>query len=330
MCFIHRLVPSVSMAMTMYLTNICGFALQVVVCFKRHDIINALNQLCNLCHILNPKGFAENSNVNRSLFVFLAIETVFLAAMNYFCFYQEWNNYKSTMEFPIYIPPEIRGKCLAFVFMAVIFSVATGVATLSISTLLCRHIYLMIGNLVRSYRIGLKMKLNTQTLSSFIFEELKSLKEIASIVYTVDRGFNLCTLLQYCNVCSFMFITVSVAVSKDETFQSDWIIFFIILNLIIATSLFYTITVSGSSIWEEGEQLKKICLECSSEVCKQSIAVSDGKDGSLHSFFFLLESIRDAPLKVTGGGLFVIRKKIFLAMINAVVTYSIVMYQLND
>ncbi|GIY58985.1 hypothetical protein CDAR_250341, partial [Caerostris darwini] len=57
---------------------------------------------------------------------------------------------------------------------------------------------------------------------------------------------------------------------------------------------------SGSAVYEEREELKKIGLEYSAEVSQQSLFVSKEKDKSLLSFFLLLGSIRDNPLRVTG------------------------------
>ncbi|GIY99102.1 uncharacterized protein CEXT_602111 [Caerostris extrusa] len=85
----------------------------------------------------------------------------------------------------------------------------------------------------------------------------------------------------------------------------------------------------GYAIQKEGEKLKKVGLECSHEVSQQSFLVSNEKDRSVMTFFLLLGNIRDNPMKVTGGGMFVIEKSIFLTMLNAVVTYSIIMFQLS-
>ncbi|GIY99104.1 hypothetical protein CEXT_602131 [Caerostris extrusa] len=57
----------------------------------------------------------------------------------------------------------------------------------------------------------------------------------------------------------------------------------------------------GSAIQKEGEKLKKVVLLCSHEVSEQSCLVSNDKDRSVMSFFLFLDSIRDNPLKVTGG-----------------------------
>ncbi|GIY28784.1 hypothetical protein CDAR_110671 [Caerostris darwini] len=52
---------------------------------------------------------------------------------------------------------------------------------------------------------------------------------------------------------------------------------------------------------EEGEKLKKFGLECPQEVSQQSCLISNEKDRSVMAFFLFLGSIRDNPLKVTGG-----------------------------
>ncbi|GIY28782.1 uncharacterized protein CDAR_110651 [Caerostris darwini] len=103
-----------------------------------------------------------------------------------------------------------------------------------------------------------------------------------------------------------------VSSDKDRSVMS----FFLFLDSIRDNSL----KVTGG---EEGDKLKKVGLECPREISQQSCLISNEKDKSVMAFFLLLGSIRDNPLKVTGGGMFVIQKTIFLTILNAVVTYSI-------
>ncbi|GIY28786.1 uncharacterized protein CDAR_110681 [Caerostris darwini] len=126
-----------------------------------------------------------------------------------------------------------------------------------------------------------------------------------------------------------IFITISLAISKERSFQSVVMKSLIAWNFINQLYSFYTVTMGGSAIQKEGEKLKKVVLECSYEVSEQSRLVSNVKDRSVMSFFLFLDSIRDNPLKVTGGGMFVVQKTIFLTIMNAVVTYSIIMFQLS-
>ncbi|GIX78871.1 hypothetical protein CDAR_380151 [Caerostris darwini] len=79
---------------------------------------------------------------------------------------------------------------------------------------------------------------------------------------------------------------------------------------------------------EEGEKLKKVGLECPLEASDQSCLMLKEKDKSVMAFFILLGSIRDNLLRVTGGGMFVIQKTILLTVLNAVVTYSVIMFQI--
>ncbi|GIX96003.1 uncharacterized protein CDAR_378031 [Caerostris darwini] len=124
-----------------------------------------------------------------------------------------------------------------------------------------------------------------------------------------------------------IFITVSLAFSQEKSFHSGVSKLYIAWNFINQLYLIYNVTNCGSAILEEGEKLKKVGLECPQEVSQQSCLISKEKDKSIMSFFLLLGSIRDNLLRVTGGGMLVIQKTILLTIMNAVVTYSIIMFQ---
>ncbi|GIY28783.1 uncharacterized protein CDAR_110661 [Caerostris darwini] len=125
-----------------------------------------------------------------------------------------------------------------------------------------------------------------------------------------------------------IFITISLAISQERSFHSGLVKFYIAWNFISQCYLFYNVTICGSAILEEGEKLKKVGLECPLEASDQSCLMLKEKDKSVMAFFMLLGSFRDNLLKVTGGGMFVIQKTILLTVLNAVVTYSVIMFQL--
>ncbi|GIY58986.1 uncharacterized protein CDAR_250351 [Caerostris darwini] len=128
-------------------------------------------------------------------------------------------------------------------------------------------------------------------------------------------------------ISSLIFITISIVISKEQSLSSDLVTVFTAWNFVVSVYMFYQVTMSGSAVYEE---LKKIGLEYSDEVSQQSLFISKEKDKSMLSFFLLLGSIRDnPPPNVTGGGMFVISKAIFLNMMNALLTYSVVMFQLE-
>ncbi|GBM08603.1 hypothetical protein AVEN_52446-1 [Araneus ventricosus] len=315
--------------MTFYSAAICGFILQVVLYFKRYEISNTLNQLCRLSHALNPHGVIGSKYFYTHLAILLGTASVMVSGLCYFFFYKQISTIRSEVVFPFYVPYNMHEACLGFVLVSSIFSTTLGGLTCSFTTLLCDHIYLMTGNLIRSYRSNLKRNLKTDRLSTFIFYEIKSLKAIVALVDGIDGAFGFCALLQYCALSSLIFITITIAIYKGTTFQCYWLILIIGLNFVSTTYVFCRITLSGSMICDESELLRKISVQCSDEIYEQSIIGSNLKDGSLQALSLLLGNMRDVPLRVTGGGMFVIRRSIFLAMANSLVTYSVIMYQLN-
>ncbi|GIY37984.1 hypothetical protein CDAR_528171 [Caerostris darwini] len=93
-------------------------------------------------------------------------------------------------------------------------------------------------------------------------------------------------------ISSLIFITISIAISKEQSLSSDLVTVFTVWNFVVLVYMFYQVTMSGSAVYEE---LKKIGLEYSDEVSQQSLFISKEKDKSMLSFFLLLGSIRDNP-----------------------------------
>ncbi|GBM67189.1 hypothetical protein AVEN_114337-1 [Araneus ventricosus] len=118
-------------------------------------------------------------------------------------------------------------------------------------------------------------------------------------------------------------------VSKQTILHSNWVKSSTSWNFIIALYRFYKITMSGASIYEEGKQLKKISLGCFGDVCQHSNVDSNVRNESVQALSLLQSYMRDVCLVVTGGGMFIIGRHIFLAVANAVVTYAVIMHQLS-
>ncbi|GFT40475.1 uncharacterized protein NPIL_596461 [Nephila pilipes] len=324
MIFIHQVVPSITVALSLYATNTCGFVLRFVLKSKSFEIRKTLNQLIKLSNTLNPNGIIGNKYVRIYLTLFFISVITLLVPMSIIFFYQEWEKYKRTFAFPFYIPPEFQETSLAVVLVSIMFSVISGGAVCGIAMLLCDSTYITTSNIIKSYRESLIKKLKTQHLSSFIYNDIKILKAIVSSVEAIDEALNACALLSYCIFVCLIFITISVALSKESIFRTEVVICFVAINFITSLNMFYMVTTSGSGVYEEGEKLKKIGFECAGEVF-----VLNEKDKSFLALFLLLDNIKSVNLKMTGGGMFVIERTIFLTMTNAVVTYGVILYQFS-
>ncbi|GIY82843.1 uncharacterized protein CEXT_312061 [Caerostris extrusa] len=213
----------------------------------------------------------------------------------YFCFIQEWSTYKTNVKFPFYVPPgRLHDVCLGFVLTSSIYSGISGGSTSFVVSLLCNTIYLIISSLISSYGSNLNQKFKSQNMSEFLFKEIKNFQSIVLLTEAVDKALNTCVFFLYCGLCSMIFVTVSIAISHEKSFQSDWAKLFIAWNFINQLYMFYNVTICGSAILEEGEKLKKVGLECPLEVSEQSCLISKEKDKSVTAFFLLLGSIRES------------------------------------
>ncbi|GFR12812.1 uncharacterized protein TNCT_682611 [Trichonephila clavata] len=322
MIFIHQLIPSVAVTVTMYATNICGFVLRLVFWAKRREISSSLTQLCQISHGLNPRNVIGNKYINVFL-VFFSIDMIIsLSGMIYLFFNLEWEHFKSSLELPFGVSLENKNACVAFILICALLSVTCSGCTCLAGLLLCDGTYQTLSNVIRSYRVALTKKLKTHDLSAFIHTEIKALKTIVSLVENVDQALNMCALLQYCMFTSLIFVTISVAITNEKIFRTNIVIGFLVWNFVSALLLFFGITMRGSKVREEGEILKKIGLECSSEILNE-------KDKSFLPLYLFLGNLKDLNLRVTGGGMFVIGKSLFLTVTNSLLTYGVILYQIN-
>ncbi|GIY77823.1 uncharacterized protein CDAR_370211 [Caerostris darwini] len=301
MCFLHQLVPPY-VALSFYSTSILGIILQIVLYSKRYEVNNVLDKLCRMSTILNAQYYVRDKDVHRKVIIFLVSISIHISGLTYYFFVQEWTHYKTRVVFPFTVYPGLHELCLCLIVLSLIFSTITGGGTCATVTLLCDITYLKVAMLIKSYRVNLKQKLNGRSLSKFINKDIKIFNAVVSLVEDADEALNLCAFLQYCMISSLIFITISIAISKEQSLSSDLVTVFTVWNFVISVYMFYQVTMSGSAVYEEGEELKKIGLEYSDEVSQQSLFISKEKDKSLMSFFLLLGSIRDNPLRVTGGG----------------------------
>ncbi|GIY62031.1 uncharacterized protein CDAR_164011 [Caerostris darwini] len=260
--FLHQLVPFYA-ASCFYSTDICGLILQVVLNSKRREISNTLNMLSRVLHVSNPRCRIVKKYITRNLILFLISMSACIPSLIYFSFVQEWQTYKKSVQFPFHVPPgRLHDACLGFVMISLIYSGASGGLTCALVSMLCSIIYLILSMIIASYRTSLKHKLKTQELSAFIFNETKNLKFVVTLVESVDRAWNLCAFLQYCELTSMIFIIVSTAIFRIS-FGSGLVNTFMVFNFLNVLYLFYSVTMNGSSVKREGEKLKKIGLECS-------------------------------------------------------------------
>ncbi|GIY99103.1 uncharacterized protein CEXT_602121 [Caerostris extrusa] len=283
-------------ALTFYSTDICGLILQIILNSKRYEINTALNQLSRLSGNVNPRCTTAIKFVIRNRLLYVISELIYIISLVYFSFVQEWSRYKATVKFPFYIPPgRVHDVCLGFVITSLIYSGISGGNTCGVIFLLCNTIYLIISSLIMTYRSNLKQKFKTQNFSAFIFNEIKNFKSIVLLIETMDKALNVCVFFLYYELCSMIFITISLAISKERSFQSVVMKLLIAWNFINQLYTFYTVTVGGSAIQKEGEKLKKVVLECSHKVSEQSCLVSNDKDRSVMSFFLFLEASETTP-----------------------------------
>ncbi|KAF8768012.1 hypothetical protein HNY73_020876 [Argiope bruennichi] len=155
--------------------------------------------------------------------------------------------------------------------------------------------------------------------------DIKMLNMITKQVEQADNTLNMCTLLLYGMFICMFYITISIALSEEESLKTKVVKWYISWNFLIAIYLFSRLTLSGCRVQEESRKLRDVGIECS-----RRIVNSPADESTLMTFSLLLASIEDSNSNVTVGGMFVIEKSLFLTVAGTIVTYGVLLFQTNE
>ncbi|GBM29201.1 hypothetical protein AVEN_162726-1, partial [Araneus ventricosus] len=165
--------------------------------------------------------------------------------------------------------------------------------------ILCESIYVTLGNIIEAYgkRLQNKFRFGHYTRES-LANEIEVLSSIVKQVELADNAICLCTMLLYGMFLVMFYITISMGISKEESFKTNLVTWFMVWNFIRAIYLFSRLTLNGCRVQKESKKLRNIGMECS-----RRIAISRADGPTLMTFSLLFANIKDANLAVTVGGM---------------------------
>ncbi|KAG8178641.1 hypothetical protein JTE90_010552 [Oedothorax gibbosus] len=326
--FVRLLIESQSVRLTFYASIVFGWAITLAVLCKRKDISTSLNGISKLTSKVGKIKHIGNKHINKAMIFHVISFFLFAAFLCFFFFYQEWSSFKSASEAAMLfdvLPDNLQSACLGLVFSAVIFSFCMGGITCGTVLLLCDSVYIALSDLIECYVDDLRRKFKSKVFSQLsMSEHIGMLKAITYQVKAADRSLSDCTLMLYGMFVCGLYVTVSIALSKDAIFRTKMVTLYIAWNFILVILIFRRLTLSGSRVGLESDKLRNVATECSRRIVSHC---DDEK--TLLAFNVLLGNIRDAKLVVTGGGMFVIEKSLFLTVVGTMVTYGVILFQGN-
>ncbi|GIY54970.1 uncharacterized protein CDAR_22411 [Caerostris darwini] len=324
--FIFVIVSSSTVRLTFYGCIFVGCGINGFVIAKRKKISMSLDNIHMLSRILSPNKPIGNKFVKyQIIFHFIAL-AFFCVFMTVFFFYQEWQRSSAALRLPCMILSAYHDVCASLVFCCIIFSFCVSANISGTVLILCDSIFTVLSAIIEAYGKRLKKSFRSGNFSKeSLIADIKMFNIIAKQVELVDEALSACIFLLYGMFIIMFYISVSIGLSKEDSFKTNMVTAYMVWNLVFAVFLFSRLTLSGSRVGKESIKLKNICMDCSKRI------VSFSTDESvLRTFSLLLGGIKDTNLKVTGGGMFAVEKSLFLTVTGTMVTYGVVLFQMKE
>ncbi|GBN24370.1 hypothetical protein AVEN_34842-1 [Araneus ventricosus] len=302
-----------------------GFLINVVTFVKAKDINMYLYNICKLSYALCPHVPVGSKLAKWHMRFHVLGLLIFLTFMSFYFFYQEWKKLSEAVTLPFMFLNSFRDESISIIFSCIILSFVFSANISGTMLMLCGNTYASLGNIIKAYRKRLQNKFRSGNyMKEPLTVDIKILNMITKQVELADGALNTCTVLLYGMFICMFYITISIGLSEDESFKTKVVIWYIVWNFIIAIYLFSRLTLSGYRVQKENKKLQDTGIECS-----RIIVTSPADEYTLLTFSLLLASIKDSNLTVTVGGMFVIEKGLFLTVAGTIVTYGVILFQMN-
>ncbi|KAG8193173.1 hypothetical protein JTE90_005524 [Oedothorax gibbosus] len=239
------------------------------------------------------------------------------------------DSFRKVIYTPPLVPDKFKELYLNFIILSIIISYSSSVSVCGITFIFCRNLYIVLGRMVHKFGRTLQSRLNHRMPigSRLITEDMTTFRDITFVTHEVDDSFNMCVFLMYVFVMCGYFNTVSVMFTNDPMMRTPASLAYVTWVFAISTFILLELSCRGSFITDRVEVLKRIMIGYSN---KMVISASSGGNQPLESFNFLFEIVMKSNVAVTGGGMFIINYGLILAVAGTLVTYSVLILQLDQ
>ncbi|GFV89965.1 uncharacterized protein TNCV_4643071 [Trichonephila clavipes] len=123
----------------------------------------------------------------------------------------------------------------------------------------------------------------------------------------------------YRSSVSCFFNALSILLSSQRIFITLYV--FVAVMIAAALGTFFLLTHAGNRVHSKFQHL---LINCSGLVTQSYLSVRD-----LTTFTIMAQDIRTADLHFTGGDMFIIRKDMILTVAGVMITYGVLIFQLD-
>lgn len=318
----YQLIQNKSICLSFYGVVLSGNLSTLLIFLKRKKLYNALQNVCHLASVLSP-DISIGRDIKFQIIVFGIGITSLSACLSVFFFCEAFRVFLILLYIPPFIPQESADKYLVFVLTSLLCAFVLSVVTSGFVYLICRNTCTVLGDIVHIYTLKLKNResWNVEALS----DDISVFKNITLRVHEIDEALGIFVLLLYSTMMCGFFNTVSVLIQNDPKLKSPALMTYVGWTCVSATGTFFEMSRYGSYLADKVQCLKRQMLVSSDKFIRSSPPRS-----SMDVFNYLFEIVMKSQIEVTGNGMFVINYTLVLTIISTLITYSVLILQLDN
>ncbi|GFS52461.1 uncharacterized protein TNIN_105591 [Trichonephila inaurata madagascariensis] len=269
--YIYQFLPAVSICITFYAYNVCGYVTTVLFFRHRKKLYISIQNLMPFATMINPGAYIGSRFIKLQLFSFFTSIFLLMACVAVFFFYEQPKLYIPNIYIPFFINEESKELYRSVILICIIGTFGLSVSATGFAFILCWNLYETMVKLIRVYAQKLKerskhMAWNVETIT----DDISIFKNLTFRLHEVDQAINIYALLIYGAVISGFFNTVSVMVSGDESFKAPVTTVYIIWVFVNSVGVLIILSYYGTSIADQGNEVKRKMIEYSDKFVRFS------------------------------------------------------------
>ncbi|GFT45010.1 uncharacterized protein NPIL_650201 [Nephila pilipes] len=291
----------------------------------RRTLLSAIRNVSELALQLNPRFHVGSRRTKFEIVLLMTSVLILLIIQVLYFFYQEWNKCLEALAFPLVEQSPYLNEYIWLVLFSIVMTYNIGAATCFLMLLLCYNSYFTLAKIMNSYGKVVKEELICGNCTyKQISRYISTFVDITQKVQDIDQALGAIAFFLYVTVICNFFNTISVALGNSKSYQTPVVHAYLLLQSVTAIVTFFVLTYSGALVQKGSENMKQNMTECSNLISKLAPSFK-----VMVNFTMLLENVNKSKLVVTGWNMFTIQKGFILSVAGLVMTYGILMYQMD-
>ncbi|GFV34071.1 uncharacterized protein TNCV_3979191 [Trichonephila clavipes] len=322
---VYRVIPTLSSQITFTLFGVSGFINMWIVIRRRNVIISAIRNACDLAMKLNPRFRIGSSRSKMEIVLLMTAVSIILIIQVAFFFYQEWEKCLEVFAFPLIEQISYLNVYVWIIMFSIVMTYNIAGWTCYLLLLLCYNSYFTLAKVMNFYSKMVKEDLiHGNCIYKQVSRHISLFVDITQKVKEIDQALGAIAFFLYVTVICSFFNTISVVLGDSRSYRTFVVHAYVVWQSVTALITILVLTYSGSLVQKANENMKQDITECSDLVSKQSPSLK-----TMMNFTILLENVKESKIAVTGWDMFTIQKGFILNVAGLVMTYGVLMYQMD-